>query len=190
MTTTEAHSDSELMLRVRAGDTARLGMLFERHHKKLFNFFLHSLGKRSVAEDLTQEVFIRMLKYRKTFREDSSFAPWMFRMAKNVRADHLRKHLRAPFADGEGAEHEQPDERPSPSDRAEASESVDLLRAALRRLPVEKRELLLMARFELLRQDEIASALGCRVGTVKVRIHRALKELSEIYLQLASEARV
>ena len=59
----------------------------------------------------------------------------------------------------------------------------------MKRLPVEKRELLVMARFELLKQQEIASLLDCTVGTVKVRLHRAIKELTEIYHQLTCEVR-
>lgn len=188
MSTTDVLSDNELMLRVRDGETARLGMLFERHHKKLFNFFLRTIGKRQVAEDLVQEVFVRMLKYRHTFRGDGGFGPWMFRMARNVRADHFRKKGRSPMTDTDIDTVEQSDERPLPSQVAEATESMELLQAAMARLPVEKRELLVMARYEMLRHDEIASVVGCKVGTVKVRVHRAVKELSGIYQQLASEA--
>lgn len=189
VSTIDVLSDNELMLRVRDGENARLGMLFERHHKALFSFFLHTIGKRQIAEDLVQEVFVRMLKYRHTFRGDGGFAPWMFRMARNVRADHFRREARAPFAETDIETVEPTDEGPLPSDLAETSESVQILWAAMNQLPVEKRELLVMARLELLRQDEIASVLSCKVGTVKVRIHRALKELAQIYQQLTSEAR-
>ena len=74
-------------------------MIFERHHKKLFTFFLRTIGRRQVAEDLTQEVFVRMLKSRQTFRGDRGFGPWMFRVAKNVRADYFDRLGRAPSAD-------------------------------------------------------------------------------------------
>ena len=177
------------MLRVRDGEIARLGMLFERHHKTLFNFYLHTIGSRQVAEDLVQEVFVRMLKYSHTFRGDGGFGPWMFRMAKNVRVDHFRRHSRAPFTETDIETVEQTDDGPLPSDLAETAESVEILQAAMSRLPVETRELLAMARFKALRQDEIASVLGCKVGTVKVRVHRAIKELTQIYQRLASQAR-
>ncbi len=189
VSTTDVLSDNELMLCVRDGENARLGMLFERHHKRLFNFFLHTTGNRQVAEDLVQEIFVRMLKYRRTFRDDSGFVPWMFQMARNVRVDHFRRLARAPFTETDIETVEPTDEGPLPADLAETSESVDILRAAMNQLPVEKRELLVMARMEFLKQEEIASILSCKVGTVKVRIHRAIKELSQIYQQLASEAR-
>ena len=189
MSSTDVLSDVELMLRVRDGETGRLGMIFERHHKKLFNFFLRTIGKRQVAEDLTQEVFVRMLKSRHTFRGDRGFGPWMFRVAKNVRVDYFDRLGRAPVTDGEIAVVDQMDDGPLPSDVAEQSQSVELLRAAMERLPAEKRELLVMARFEFLKHDEIASLLDCKVGTVKVRVHRVIKELAQIYQQLASEVR-
>jgi len=177
------------MLRVRDGDNVRLGMLFERHHKKLFNFFLHTTGKRQVAEDLVQEVFVRMLKYKHTYRGESGFGPWMYRMARNVRSDQFRKRGNAPFDSANVETVELADERPAPAELLETNQSIGLLRTALAQLPIEKRELLIMARFELLKQDEIASLLDCSVGTVKVRIHRAIKELSRIYHQITCEVR-
>jgi len=185
----DVFSDNELMLHVRDGDNARLGMLFERHHKKLFNFFLHTTGKRQIAEDLVQEVFIRILKYKHTYRGDGGFGPWMFRMARNVSSDYFHRSGSAPFTRTNVATVEQIDEAPLPSDLVETNQSIKILQAAMRRLPIEKRELLVMARFELLKQEEIASLLDCTVGTVKVRLHRAIKELTEIYHQLTCEVR-
>ena len=189
MNVTDVFSDNELMLRVRDGDNVRLGMLFERHHKKLFNFFLHTTGKRQVAEDLVQEVFVRMLKYKHTYRGESGFGPWMYRMARNVRSDQFRKRGNAPFDSANVETVELADERPATAELLETDQSIGLLRTALAQLPIEKRELLIMARFELLKQDEIASLLDCSVATVKVRIHRAIKELSRIYHQITCEVR-
>ena len=64
-------ADNELMLKVRDGDLGKLSFLFERYHRALFNFFLRSTGSRDLSEDLVQEVFLRILKYRHTFRPDS-----------------------------------------------------------------------------------------------------------------------
>ena len=83
-------SDSELMSRVRDGEIERLGELFERHHRRLFGFFLRLAGGGAAAEDLVQEVFVRMLKYRQTFRSDAEFAPWMFALARNAATDRWR----------------------------------------------------------------------------------------------------
>ncbi len=72
MSTTDVPSDNELMLRVRHGETDWLGMLFERHHKKLFKYFLNTIGRRHLAEDLVQEVFVLILRHGHTFRGDGT----------------------------------------------------------------------------------------------------------------------
>ena len=77
-------ADRELMGEVRDGDLGRLGELFERHHHRLFNFFLKLTRQRTAAEDLVQEVFVRMLKYRHTYRSDADFTPWMFKDVKRI----------------------------------------------------------------------------------------------------------
>src|SRR5688572_10482640 len=70
-------TDESLMRAVRDGDLAKLGPLFERHHVRLFDFLTRVTGDRNVAEDLVQEVFVRILKYRSTFRDTGSFEPWL-----------------------------------------------------------------------------------------------------------------
>ncbi len=92
------------MLAVRAGDMSRLAPLFERHHRQLFDYLARMTGNRSTAEDLVQDVFVRILKYRHTFRDDSRFDTWAFRIARNVRADHFRGHHMRETALNEAAE--------------------------------------------------------------------------------------
>src|SRR5215510_2868326 len=87
-----AETDENLMLAVRAGDVSQLGLLFDRHHRALFDFFARMTGSRAIAEDLVQDVFFRILKYRATFRADSRFKAWMFHIARNARVDYYRKH--------------------------------------------------------------------------------------------------
>ena len=79
------------MLTVRDGDLDKLGVLFDRHHKLLFNFFLRLTSSREASEDLVQEVFFRMLKYRHSYRGSSQFSFWMFQIARNARIDYFRK---------------------------------------------------------------------------------------------------
>src|SRR2546426_961416 len=100
-----AETDENLMLAVRRGEVSSLGILFDRHHRALFDFFARMTGSRTVAEDLVQDVFFRMLKYRGTFREDSRFKAWMFHIARNARFDHYRKQQPETLLpeDGEGA---------------------------------------------------------------------------------------
>jgi len=168
------------MERVRDGELAVLGELFERHSGRLHGFFLRLTGDRAAAEDLVQEVFVRMLKYRTTFRPGADFAPWMWTLARNASADLWRARPK------ELPENEEAPEPPSPEPGAlaelERRDELERLAAALDRLPAEKREVLLLARFSDLAYDRIGELLGVSVGAVKVRVHRALRDLRTVYL--------
>jgi RNA polymerase sigma-70 factor (ECF subfamily) len=177
-------TDHELMMRVRDGRVAALGDLFDRHHERLFNFFLRLTGDRSASEDLLQDVFVRILKYRHTYRDDGDFVTWLYRLARNAGNDRFRRVGREPREVVEEAAAGVACERDLPSLEVESAESVALLRSALDRLPRDKRELLLLARFQGLEYRQIGELLGCSVGAVKVRVHRAVKQLRDVYLQL------
>ncbi|MEZ4903237.1 MAG: sigma factor [Spirosomataceae bacterium] len=84
-------SDNALMLRVKADDLDKMGLLFERYHRPLFTFLYHSTGQRATSEDLVQTVFYRMLKYRHTFTEIGEFRTWMYHLARNALNDYFKK---------------------------------------------------------------------------------------------------
>jgi RNA polymerase sigma-70 factor (ECF subfamily) len=180
-------SDTELMIRVREGDVGELARLFQRHSGRLLNYFLKMTGDRALSEDLVQEVYIRMLKYRKRFEaRGSGFAPWMFRLAHNVGMDHFRK--RRPEQTAETEAWNLASQDPSPAAALEEKESHRLLHQALRALPPRRREALVLSRFEHKKYKEIAEIVGCSVGAVKLRVHRAMLELRESYSNLLKEA--
>lgn len=187
-------SDHLLMKEVRDGDTRKLAVLFERYHKALFHFFVHMNGDRDLSEDLVQDVFFRMLRYRHTYDPSHSFTAWMYQIARNASVDHARKRKpEVPIAGGSMEEegttnHEPVSEIPAADEQLHKQQELKLLRQALDRLPEEKREILILSRFQNLKYEEIAQVLGCELGTVKVRVYRATRALGEIYFQLA-EAR-
>jgi RNA polymerase sigma-70 factor (ECF subfamily) len=183
---TEQRSDHALMLAVRDGELDALGDLFERHHGPLFGFLVKLTGDRAAAEDLTQTVFQRMLKYRHTYRDDGSLTAWMYHLARRCAADHFRKANAAPFATDPADLQEHPDEAPHAGMRAAARDDQELLQVALSRLDHDVREVLLLSRFQELSFAEIAGILECSVGAAKVRAHRALHELRTVYFQLLS----
>ena len=179
-------TDEVLMRAVREGDVGRLGLLFERHHAGLFDFFSRTLGDHPAAEDLVQEVFIRILKYRGTYRDDGRFQTWMFHIARNVRNDHLRKRrLDQLTAD-------MPEPPAAGADQAAAFENaqdLERLRRALLRLPDDRRELVVLARYHGMTHEEIGAVLRVEPGTVRVRLHRALKELRALVETMTSGER-
>ena len=175
-------TDHQLMLHVREGEVASLGVLFERHHAALFNFFLRLTGNRAASEDLVQEVFFRMLKYRRSYRDQSQFTSWMYQIARHVRFDQASRRTREVRLEEDSDKRASAD--PAPGETMEKLEEVALLRDALARLPPEKREILVLSRFQKLRYEEIAEILGCEVGAVKVRVYRAVRELRDAFFAL------
>jgi len=175
------------MREVRSGRTGALATLFERHHARVYRFCLRIVGNRQTAEDLVQDVFMRMLRYRTTFRDDVAFGPWMFRIARNACTDHLRRVARegGPHATSATSVEDLPSNDGSIAE--EEDDRAELVRRALLSLPLERREVLVLSRYEFKTYDEIAHALGCSVGAVKLRAHRAIKQLREAYMDLAGE---
>ena len=174
------------MTAVRDGDLARLGLLFERHHVGLFDFLARITGDRTAADDLVQDVFVRVLKYRATYRDGGSFETWLYRIARNARADYFRRRGRASSSlDAEALQ--QPEPAAGPGSRFEHERDTARLHRALLMLRDDKRELIVLARYRGMKHERIADLLGIEVGAVKVRIHRAVRELRDIFLQLPDE---
>jgi RNA polymerase sigma-70 factor (ECF subfamily) len=125
-----------------------------------------------------QEVFLRILRHRQTFRDNTPFRAWIYQIARNTRIDHFRKSRpQVPF---------EPEMAPvvTPGDPAQEQQESEMLHRAMMELPEEKRELLVLCRFQELPYEDVARLVGCGVATVKVRIHRAMQELREIFHQL------
>ena len=177
--------DEQIMQEVRGGDVGKLELLFDRHHRALFRYFVRLTSDRAWSEDLVQEVFFRILKYRHTWQAETSFRAWMYQVGRNAWLDQAGRRK------GEVALPENAGELGSvdtPADRqVQTRQEAVLLRRALAAMPPEKREVLVMSRYQELKYEEIASVLKCEVGTVKVRVYRALRELGDRFFALGGE---
>lgn len=178
-------TDDALMLEVKDGRVERLAILFERHHLQLFNFFLRLTASHPLSEDLVQEVFVRLLKYRATYRGQDKFIFWIYRIAHNVHVDYLRRRKEAYALDEQFQEVRSGE--PPVEDRFARDQDAALMSRALSRLPQDKKKVLVLSRFQNMKYREIAELLDCPVGTVKALAHRAVKELGEIYARMVKE---
>jgi RNA polymerase sigma factor (sigma-70 family) len=177
--------DEQIMQEVRAGNVAKLEALFDRHHRALFRYFVRLTNDRAASEDLVQDVFFRILKYRHTYQPDTPFRAWMYQVGRNVWLDHAGRRkgeMPLPETVGEMGSAEMPADR-----QVQQKQETVLLHRALAALPPEKREVLVMSRFQELKYEEIASVLKCEVGTVKVRVYRALRDLGDRFFALGGE---
>src|SRR4051794_37810383 len=169
---------------VQAGDSSQLAVLFERHHAGLFRYLMQLSRNRALSEDLTQEVFFRVLKYARTYDPDLPFSVWLYRMGRNAFFDSLRARSAEPM-DAETLQLRS--REPMPEEAFSRKQERTFLEEALQNLSGEKREVLVLSRFHDLRYQEIAQIMKCEVGTVKVRVYRALRELREKFCELRGE---
>ncbi len=174
-------SDTALMLKVKDGDTDKLGLLFERHSKPLFGFFFRMTRRSDISEDLTQNVFMRMLTYKHTYTGEGHFKTWLYRIARNVLSDHHRNDMKM----GERDELVNIDEMTiadsghtsGVEQNPEEKDQVQLLWQAMDKLDETKREIIILNRYQGLTYCEIAEIMKSSENAIKVKAFRAMNDL-------------
>lgn len=166
------------------GDVNAYELLVREYEKNVYNLALRMTGNREDASDMAQEAFIKAYNSLHTFRGDSKFSVWLYRIVSNVCLDFLRSRNRRPTVslsmendDGEEVELDVVDEAQSPENLLSRSLTRDAVRRGLQALPPDHRQILLLREIQGLSYDEIAETLRLEVGTVKSRIFRARKKL-------------
>lgn len=175
-------SDSALMLKVKSGESHTLGLLYERYKKRLFGFFFQMSKDASLCEDLVQNVFIRVLKYKHTYTEDSNFLSWIFKIARNVYYDHFKAQDKKRVSNLTEVNHIEGTENVEKD--IERTEKIRLLQKAINELPPAKKELIILSKLKELKYKELGEIIGCTEGNARTRVHRALHDLKQIYLTL------
>jgi RNA polymerase sigma-70 factor (ECF subfamily) len=189
-----ALSEAHCLVLARAGSRGAQARIVHQYTPRIHNLFLRLLGDRDLAQDSTQEVFLRVFSSLESFDVARSFRSWIFAIAWNLARDHLRARSRrrtwrflgqggaGPDSDGEdGAPFDPADGRAVPPlDSLERKERAEAVQEALSRLEPGKRAVLLLRDCEDLSYEELAELLGCGVGTVKSRVNRARWALRDL----------
>ncbi|WP_026999728.1 RNA polymerase sigma factor [Eisenibacter elegans] len=168
------------MQQVCQGQTQQLGLLFERYHIRLYNFYRRTVNDEELCEDLVQTVFERILKYKHTYKPEAAFKSWFYSIARNVKADHFKKqkYLTDPLDPIQTERNLQL----STEDRSlEHEEQIQTLYEAINRLPEDKREILVLSQLEEMEYKELSAVFGITENAARVKVHRALKSLKEIF---------
>ena len=163
------------MDRVKRGDRDALGSLFDKYHRSVFQFLVHVSGCPNQAEDGLQEVFLRVLRYAASYQNRFPFRLWLFQIARNQFLRERGKSAEEPLEQEQGPL--EPKSMEDPERLLLYRERQARLGLALARLPVRQREALVLSRFGQFKYAEIAEILDCNEGTVKGRVHCALKAL-------------
>ncbi len=178
------NDDLQLIEECLSGRSEAFGELVVRYQDRLFHTLLYVTGAADQAQDVAQDAFVHAFAKLSTFRGESAFYSWLFRIAMNAAVSRKRRDRRMSAsldAARENSGHEPVDGHPfsQPSHSMEVSERQALVRAALAELSEEYRTVLVLKEMEDLRYEEIAEIVGCPIGTVRSRIHRARSELRE-----------
>ncbi len=174
-------TDEALMAEVKDGNLDLASELYERYSKRLFNYFVKISRDRDASYDMMQNTFLRVIKYKHTYRDGNPFKAWFYQIARNVFADHLRKNkvLHSDYTPIESiADVRQED------DSDEKNHQENVLRKSMSKLSDESREILVMSRYQNMKYVEISEVLGITVSSVKVKVHRAIKKLRVVYFEL------
>ncbi len=180
-------TDLSLLERCRLNDEAAFNEVVARYKGKIYNHVFRMTGSAEDAEDLTQEVFVRLYTSVHTFRGQSSLNTWLFRIAGNLCIDRFRRgknrtaaySLDDPVGDEAEGAREVPDETYEPYRLLENTETATQIERALGQLPEKLRAVLLLHDLEGIAYEEIAQIVGCPLGTVKSRLFNARMQLRQ-----------
>ncbi len=183
-------SDKEIVERFNSGDNSVFSVLADRYLNKAYQIAYGILGNKQDAEEVSQDVFVRIYKALTKFRGDAEFSTWMYRIAVNLAKNKYRWNksrgskknisIQASLGNDEGSfslEDRISDESPLPYEKVELSEFEQNIMDEIEELPELYREALILRNVEEMSYEDIAKVLGCKLGTIKSRIARAREEL-------------
>ena len=172
--------DEIIMQHVKDGNLSEMSVLFERYNIRLYNYFLKLTRNKLVSQDLTQNLFYRMIRYKNTYNNEYSVKSWMYQMARNLHIDYYKEEKRS------GELFKNIDAFPvDVSDENEGfpEDDYERLERSFAALNNDQRELLILSRYQGLKYEEISHIVNQSVPAIKVAIHRAIHQLRGIYFK-------
>ena len=180
--------ENEIIRSVLRGNVNDFEKLVTAYEKNVYNIALRMVGDPDDAADMTQETFIKAYRALSSFRGDSKFSSWLYRIASNVCLDFLRSRSRHPQVslstvdEDDRATFELPDMRQNPEEQLMKKLGMEAVHRGLEQLPEQQRQILVLRELGGLSYAELAQTLGLEEGTVKSRIFRARKRLCALLL--------
>ena len=173
-------TDEILMNNVKEGNLSEMSVLFERYHLRIYNFFFRLTFDMDVSQDLTQNLFYRMIKYKNSYKSEYSVKSWIFQIARNLHADYCKELKRS--AEMFLTTDKYPVE---PTDDAEGYHEDDYLRLekAMSDLSDEQKEIIVLSRYQGMKYEEISAITNQSVAAIKVAMYRAIRQLRGIYFK-------
>jgi len=174
-------SDEVVMQRVKEDNLSELSILFERYHVRMYNYFLKLTFDKTHSQDLTQNLFYRIIKYRKSYNNSNgTFKSWIYQMARNIHLDSLKQgnKMMERFKKVDTF-----NENITENEEVYNEDDFNRLDNALNQLQSDELELIVLSRYQKLKYEEISKIKDISVSSIKVQIYRAIKQLKEIYFR-------
>lgn len=169
-------SDEIIMQTVANGNLDAMTVLFDRYHKWVYNFYFNMKPDATLCEDLTQNVFYKVIKYRHSYK-GGNFTSWIFTIARNLFNDEMQKEKHRTNV---SLDHLY---MVAESEKEDRSDKVQRLHLVINKLPLADKELIVMSRFQGMKYQQIAEVTGSNEVAVKTRIHRIIKKMRSLYFQ-------
>lgn len=187
--------DDVLIERTLRGDEDSFEEVLRRYNRPIYSFIFNYVGDYDIAQDALQEAFVRAYRNLRKYQLGTNFSAWLHKVALNASKDCLKKRYRNQTMEAHESEEFDPlallrDNGPSPEELLEKRELQRVVQGALSSLSRSHREVILLYQFQGFSYEEIARLLGCPLGTVKSRIHYAMRKLEELLRPLAREMRL
>jgi RNA polymerase sigma-70 factor, ECF subfamily len=175
--------DAELMLRVRSGDQSSFALLLEKHRNPVVHFLYRMVQNQAVAEELAQEVFLRVYRSRESYEPTAKFTTWLYRITTHLALNYVRDKRHDKLHDSideqndDGAPRQLADRLPNVEEGMVRDSALAEIRAAIEALPEKQRSAVLMHKYQEMDYAQIAGALGCSESAVKSLLFRAYETL-------------